>query len=122
MSFVCLAEFGRAGSRLICGRGPDRWILAVVVALAGVGGLAGLAGLFAASRYVLGVVSGLWAAGTLLLAAGTEPSGARPLQIGALVMVAYALATGLVAAPAPFFPLPGLITTRFWQLRASPSN
>ncbi len=84
MSFVCLAEFGRAGSRSICGRGPDRWILAVMVALAGVGGLAGLAGLFAASRYVLGVAGGLWAAGTLFLAAKTEPAGARPLQTGAL--------------------------------------
>ena len=104
MSFVCLAEFGRAGSRSICGRGPDRWILAVLVALAGVGGLAGLAGLFAASRYVLGVISGLWAAGTLFLAAKTEPAGPRPLQTGALSMAGYALATGLVVTPAPFFP------------------
>ena len=104
MSFVCLAEFGRAGTRIICGRGPGRWILAAMVALAGVGGLAGLAGLFAATRYVLGVVGGLWAAGTLFLAAKTEPSGARPLQIGALGMAGYALATGLVVAPAPFFP------------------
>ena len=79
MSFVCLAEFGRAGSRIICGRGPDRWILAVLVALAGVGGVAGLAGLFAASRYVLGVVGGLWAAGTLFLAAKTEPIGGPPV-------------------------------------------
>ena len=104
MSFVCLAEFGRAGTRIICGRGPGRWILAAMVALAGVGGLAGLAGLFAATRYVLGVGGGLWAAGTLFLAAKTEPSGARPLQIGALGMAGYALATGLVVAPAPFFP------------------
>lgn len=104
MSFVCLAEFGRAGTRIICGRGPGRWILAAMVALAGVGGLAGLAGLFVATRYVLGVVGGLWAAGTLFLAAKTEPSGARPLQIGALSMAGYALATGLVVNPAPFFP------------------
>ena len=104
VSFVCLAEFGRAGSRIICGRGPDRGILALLVALMGVGGLAGLAGLLAASRYVLGVLGGLWAAGTLFLAAKTEPSGARPLQIGALCLTGYALATGLVATPAPFFP------------------
>ena len=104
MSFVCLAEFGRAGTRIICGRGPNRWILAVTVALAGVGGLAGLAGLFVASRYVLGVAGGLWAAGTLFLAAKTEPAGDRPLQIGALGMTGYALAAGLVVAPAPFFP------------------
>ncbi len=104
MSFVCLAEFGRAGSRIICGRGPDRGILALLVALVGVGGLAGLAGLLAASRYVLGVIGGLWAAGTLFLAAKTEPSGANQLKIGALCLTGYALATGLVPAPAPFFP------------------
>jgi len=104
MSFVCLAEFGRAGTRTICGRGPGRWILAAMVALAGVGGLAGLAGLFAATRYVLGVAGGLWAAGTLFLATKTEPSGCRPLQIGALGMAGYALAAGLVVTPAPFFP------------------
>jgi PAS domain S-box-containing protein len=104
MAFVCLAEFGRAGTRIICGRGPGRWVLAAMVALAGVGGLAGLAGLFATTRYVLGVAGGLWAAAALFLAARTEPSGARPLQIGALGMAGYALATGLVPDSAPFFP------------------
>jgi PAS domain S-box-containing protein len=104
MAFVCLAEFGRAGTRIIRGCGPGRWILAAMVALAGVGGLAGLAGLFAASRYVLGIAGGLWAAGVLFLAAQTEPSGARPLQIGALGLAGYALATGLVTNPASFFP------------------
>ena len=120
MSFVCLAEFGRAGTRIICGRGPGRWILAAMVALAGVGGLAGLAGLFAATRYVLGVVGGLWAAGTLFLAAKTEPSGARPLQIGALGMAGYALATGLVVAPAPFFPASWLNYDSFWAVTGVP--
>ena len=55
MSLVCLAEFGRAGTRIICGRGQGRWILAAMVSLADVGVLAGLAGLFAATRYVLGL-------------------------------------------------------------------
>ena len=59
MSFVCLAEFGRAGTRIICGRGPGRWILVVMVALAGVGGLAGFGGLFVATRYALGLIGGI---------------------------------------------------------------
>ena len=120
LSFVCLAEFGRAGSRSISGRGPDRWILAVLVALAGMGGVAGRAGLFAASRYVLGVAGGLWAAGTLFLAAKTEPTGARPLQTGALSMAAYALATGVVASPAPFFPASWLSGDSFFALTGLP--
>lgn len=104
MSFVCLVEFGRAGTRTIGGRGPGHWILAAMVALAGVGGLAGVAGLFAATRYVLGLGGGLWAARALFLAARTKPSGSRPLQIGACGMAGYALAAGLVVRSAPFFP------------------
>jgi PAS domain S-box-containing protein len=104
MSFLCLVEFGRAGTKSICGRGPGPWILVGLVGLASVGVLAGLAGIFATTRYVLGVAGGLWAAGALFLAAKTEPSGARPLQIGALGMAGYALATGLVVGPASFFP------------------
>jgi PAS domain S-box-containing protein len=103
-SFVCLAEFGRAGIRSIWDRGPGRWILAAMVALGCGGGLIGVAGLFAATRYVLGLVGALWAAGALFLAARTKPSGSRPLQIGALGMASYALAAGLVPNPAPFFP------------------
>jgi PAS domain S-box-containing protein len=120
ISFVCLAEFGRAGTRIICGRGPGRWILAAMVALAVVGGLAGLAGLFAAARYVLGAGGGLWAAGTLFLAAKTEPSGARPLKIGALGMGGYALAAGLVVAPAPFFPASWLNCDSFFAVTGVP--
>jgi PAS domain S-box-containing protein len=120
MSFVCLAEFGRAGSRSIGGLGPDRWILAALVALAGVGGLAGLAGLFAATRYILGVAGGLWAAGALFLAATTESAGGRPLQIGALGMTSYALATGLVVAPAPFFPAAWLNCDSFLAVTGVP--
>ncbi len=120
LSFVCLAEFGRAGTRIVCGRGPGRWILAALVALAGVGGLAGLTGLFATTRYVLGLAGGLWAAGTLFLAAKTEPPGARPLQIGALGMAGYALATGLVVTPAPFFPASWLNNDSFVALTGVP--
>jgi PAS domain S-box-containing protein len=121
-SFVCLAEFGRAGTRTVWDRGPGRWILAAMVALACVGGLAGVAGLLAATRYVLGLAGGLWAAGALFLAARTKPSGSRPLQIGALGMVGYALAAGLVPDPAPFFPASWLNIDSFLAFTSIPAQ
>ncbi len=104
MSFACLAEFGRAGTRIICGRGPGRWILAVMIGLAALGSWAGLAGLNAATRYSLGLIGGLWAGSALWLASRTSTPGARPLQAAALGLGVYSLATGLVPNSAPFFP------------------
>lgn len=104
VSFVCLAQFGRASLATMRGQGPGRWVLAVMVALAALGGLAGLAGLNAAARYGLGLVGGLWAAWALFFAARTLRIGARQLQAAALGMVLYAMAAGLVPNPAPFFP------------------
>jgi hypothetical protein len=86
------------------GHGPGRWILAAMAGLAALGGLAGLPGLYAATRYVLALVGGLWAAWALFLAARTLTLGSRQLQTAALGMVGYALAAGLVPNPAPFFP------------------
>jgi PAS domain S-box-containing protein len=120
MSFLCLAEFGRAGTRIIFGRGPDRWILAALVALVGVGWLAGFAGLLAATRYVLGLVGGIWAAGVLFLAMKKEPSGSHKLQLAALGMAAYALATGLVVIRAPFFPASWLNYQSFFEFTGVP--
>ena len=104
ISFVCLAEFGRASLAAIRGHGPGRWVLAVLVGLAALGGLAGLAGLHAAIRYGLGLVGGLWAAGALFFAARTLPLGTRQLQAAALGMGLYGLTAGLIPNPAPFFP------------------
>jgi PAS domain S-box-containing protein len=120
MSFLCLAEFGRAGTKSICGRGPGPWILAALIALVGIGGLAGLAGLFIITRYALGVVGGLWAAGALFLAMRKEPSGSRYLQLTALGMAAYALATGLVVVRAPFFPASWLNYHSFFEFTGVP--
>jgi PAS domain S-box-containing protein len=120
MSFVCLAEFGRASTRIICGRGPGRWVLAVMVALAGVGGLAGFGGLFVATRYVLGLIGGIWAAGALFLAARTEPSGSHALKMGALGLMGYGLAAGLVVPPVPFFPASWLNYDSFFAVTGVP--
>ncbi len=104
ISFICLAEFGRSGTISIYGRGLGPWILATLAGAVVMGGVAGLAGLAAATRYLLGFVGGLWAAMVLFQAARKLSPTSRSLQIGALFMVVYALAAGLVVSPAPFFP------------------
>jgi len=104
ISYLCLAEFGRASMVILRGHGPGRWILAVMGGLTALGGVFGVAGLFVAARYILGFGGALWAAVAFLLAAQTSPPAARPLKAAALGMAGYALATGLVVNPAPFFP------------------
>jgi PAS domain S-box-containing protein len=120
MSFVCLAEFGRAGTYTLRGRGPGPWILALMTALVGLGGLAGYPGLLAATHYVLGLTGGIWAAGALFLAVRKEPSRSRNLQLTALAMAAYALATGLVVMRAPFFPASWLNYHSFFEFTGVP--
>jgi PAS domain S-box-containing protein len=104
VSFLFLAEFGRASLVTLRGRGPGRWVLAVMVALAALGGLAGLAGVNAATRYGLALVGASWAAWALFFAAKTLTLGANQLRAAALGMALYALAAGLVPNPAPFSP------------------
>ena len=104
LSFIFLAEFGRASVVTLRGQGPGRWILAAPIGFAVLGGFFGLPGLSASARYALGLVGGLWAAGALYLASRVPVPGSRALQGAALGMAGYALAAGLVVSPAPFFP------------------
>jgi hypothetical protein len=97
----------------IRGHGPGRWVLAALLGVAFLGGLAGLPGLFAASRYSLGLVAGLWGAAVLYLASRGPGPGNRALLGAALGMAGYALAAGLVVNPAPFFPASWLNTDTF---------
>jgi len=120
LSFVCLAEFGRASLARMVSRVPGRWILVVMTGLAALGGLAGLEGLFASTRYVLGLGGGLWAAGALFVAAQKAPHGSRQLLAAALGMTGYALAGGLVTNPAPFPPASWLNYDSFLALTGFP--
>jgi hypothetical protein len=92
LSFVFLAEFGRASMIIMGRRSPGRWILAALLGLAVLGGLSGLPGLSASARYALGLVGGLWAAGALYLAAHRAASGRHALQGAALCLAGYAVA------------------------------
>jgi PAS domain S-box-containing protein len=120
VSFVFLVEFGRASTLTLRGRGPGRLILAVLLVVTALGGLAGFAGLWPASRYALGLVGGLWAAGALYLASRDPGPGKLALQGAALGMAAYALASGLVVNPAPFFPASLLNATTFFTATGLP--
>jgi PAS domain S-box-containing protein len=113
LSFLLLAEFGRAGLVMLRGRGPGRWVLAVLLGLALLGAFAGLPGLRASARYALGLVGALGAAAALWLAAPRAASGRGALQGAALCLAGYAAAAGLVVDPAPFFPASWLNTEAF---------
>jgi PAS domain S-box-containing protein len=113
LSFLLLAEFGRAGLVRLRGRGPGRWVLAVLLGLALLGAFAGLPGVRASARYVLGLVGALGAAAALWLAAHRAAPGRGSLQGAALCLSGYAAATGLVVDPAPFFPASWLNTEVF---------
>ncbi|MDP3182015.1 MAG: PAS domain S-box protein [Desulfobaccales bacterium] len=113
LSFLLLAEFGRAGLIMLRGRGPGRWVLAVLLGLALLGAFAGLPGVRASARYSLGLVGALGAAVALWQAAPRAAPGRGALQGAALCLAGYAAAAGLVVDPAPFFPASWLNTEVF---------
>jgi hypothetical protein len=104
LSFLSLMEFGRAGTLTLRGRAPGRWIIAAFLGLALLGGFAGFSGLCATSRYSLALVGGLWTGWVFYLAFKNSWPGKLALLRASLGMAAYALASGLVVSPAPFFP------------------
>jgi PAS domain S-box-containing protein len=120
ISFLCLAEFGRGSMVTLRGHGPGRWILVVMGGLVALGGMLGLAGLLVAIRYILGFGGAFWAAGAFFLAAQTSPPASRSLHAAALGMAGYALATGLVVNPAPFFPASWLNIDSFLAVTSVP--
>ncbi|MFZ5449203.1 MAG: PAS domain S-box protein [Thermodesulfobacteriota bacterium] len=120
VSFIFLMEFGRTGTIIFQGRAPGRWIIAVLLGLALLGGFAGLDALCAASRYSLGLVGGLWT-GWVLYLAFKDSGPEKPALLGvSLGMAAYALTTGLVVDPAPFFPASWLNSATFFTATGFP--
>ncbi|QQS55705.1 MAG: response regulator [Candidatus Competibacteraceae bacterium] len=103
-SFLCLLEFGRAGTAALGGRVPGRWIALPLLALALAGALTGMAGLNAGVRYALGLTGGLWSAGVLWRYRNGSRSGGGALGFAAAAMALYALATGAIVPKTAFFP------------------
>ena len=119
-SLLALVEFARASLIAIRGRGPGRWVLGALLGVALLGVPAGFPGLCAASRYALGLVGGLWAAGIFYWVSKDDAPGDRALLGAAVAMGAFGLAMGLVTDPAPFVPATILNSETFRQLLGMP--
>ncbi len=120
LSFLCLAEFGRAGMGTLRGRTLGRWIFFPLLGAVLIGGLAGIAGFNAACRYSLGFVGGLWAASVFLVHGWRARDDVRSLWTAALFMAAYAVCTGLVVPEAGFYPASALNQTLFLNVFGFP--
>jgi diguanylate cyclase (GGDEF)-like protein/PAS domain S-box-containing protein len=120
VSFVFLMEFGRAGTLTLGGYAPGRWIIAAFLGVAFLGGGAGVSGLYAATRYTLGLAGGLWAGWVFYLAFKNPGPGRLALFGATLGMVCYALTSGLVASPAPFFPASWFNSATFFSATGLP--
>lgn len=120
VSLLFLTEFGRAGIVNLRGKGPGRWIYVPLLALVALGGLSGWSGLNLATRYVLGVGGGIWAALALFLDFRRADPGVRYwlLAIGAATGL-YAL-TLAVVPQASFFPASLLNFYTFHQVTGFP--
>jgi PAS domain S-box-containing protein len=109
VSWVMLAEFGRSGVSRGLGRDSGLWLIALLLMLTALGGLKGWIGIELTSRYVLGLVGGLWAAAALFMEGRNFPAKERGGSITAGISVAlFALSIALfppshLASPGSFF-------------------
>ncbi|MEI6915492.1 MAG: GGDEF domain-containing protein, partial [Armatimonadota bacterium] len=112
LSFVCLVEFGRLGTKAVTGRGPGRWITVVLFVIGCTGWLYGWLGVDVFFRYSFGFVGGAWSAAALILAARhpENQDQRRSLIALGLLLATYALTGGLLVPQAPF--LPAFLLTR----------
>jgi two-component system, cell cycle sensor histidine kinase and response regulator CckA len=124
VSFLLLAEFGRAGTLKLSGRGPSRWILAPLALVAVGGGLvAGWVGVDAAARYALGLVGGAWTAVMLWrAAAGMNSRARRWLRAGSVAVGCYALAALVGLFQPPGFPSPVMPQLGLWHTLVYPAQ
>jgi len=115
LSFLFLFEFARKGYRLVANKGPERWIyiplLAVITAIYIVNGTVTETMIF----YTVGLLSGLWAALTLWMAAKMEMTSRNSLKVAASAMVLFAFFSCFFAPPDPFLPVTVLNSNWFFR-------
>jgi len=120
-SFLVLVEFARLGLIRQGRKGPGRWLLGLLALTAGLGAVYGLNGLNASSRYALGLVGALGAGWVLYVEAHRVDPRCRPwLVAGGIGFLLYALATGMVVPPAPFWPASSINYETFMRLTGLP--
>ena len=104
VSFLFLAEFGRAGLARLRGKAVGRGVFVPLILLASAGLAGGPEGLEALCRPMIGLVGGLWAGYAVILAShDTEGSSRNWLFIFGITLWLYALAAAF-GPPANFFP------------------
>lgn len=107
VSFVLLAEFGRAGIKAAWGKGPGPWVLAPLTVLTILGAVAG--GPALKTCLILGLIGGLWAALAMYAAAGKQGAAPRGwLLAGSYTIGLYALTISGEVFQAGFLELAGL--------------
>lgn len=116
LSFLFLMEFGISGT--LSKATALKW-LPVLVGIVPLAGIAfGVSGVLSISRYLLGLIGGIWAA-TAFLAAARSKNNAT-LKATAAIMLLYALETGLIVDAAPFFPASVLNFETFFNTTGIP--
>jgi diguanylate cyclase (GGDEF)-like protein len=113
-SFLCLMEFARLEWRRLGANPPGAWIYAPLVFLIAITGIAsGLPAADAVTRHCIAFTGSSAAAHAMARRARSRSGDARIFTMFASVGFAlYAIAAGLVVAPAPFWP------TSEWNSRA----
>jgi PAS domain S-box-containing protein len=101
-SFICLMEFGRAGTADAVEDKRGRFVILVLAAMSLLGARWGVDGLNSFLRYLMGLPAGLWAAAALYRAVSKTPD--RNLGYACAGMVVYAVLTGFVVPVAGFLP------------------
>lgn len=113
LSFLFLAEFGRAGAAAVRGKGPGRWILAPLLLLSALGGLAGLPGMKAAAAYAMGLTGGFLTLLSLYTAGKKQHSFL--LKAAGAALGLYSL-LAVISVPSAPFP-PASIINQDWLFR-----
>ncbi|MBN1496539.1 MAG: PAS domain S-box protein [Spirochaetes bacterium] len=119
-SFLFLMEFGRAGSVTVGFNAPQRWVIVVPAVLSLAGGYYGIAGLNAATRYLLGLTGGFWAALVFWRFRQWKGRSRNAFMATSGAMVLFGLALGVVPPPAPFPPATVLHEASFMSAAGFP--
>lgn len=103
LSSVALLEFGRVGMIRLTGRGPERWILLIPLAIYSAALPFGLEAVNNTATHVLALVGGLWSSAVLYRASrACQGRSGRTLLLAGVSIGLYGLFSALVKSQTPF--------------------